>query len=298
MSDRLLMRAEEIPKQAMSRRRFFRAAVACAAFPFATTAYAREIEPFWLDIHEVDLKITGLPVSFDGFRIAQLTDLHIDGHIPGEYLRRVVDHVNNLNVDLVCVTGDVVNHNAAWTGYAADLLGSIKSPTIVSFGNHDYAPMTARPRAVTYVAAPLNRDLERAGCKVLRNRAMTIQRNAEKLWFVGIEDLWSDYYSPADAFAMVPTEATAICLSHNPDSAQDVANFGARVVLSGHTHGGQIRVPLLGAPLLPVFNRKLDQGLFKINDRTQLYISRGIGFLMRARFMCRPELPVFTLRRI
>ncbi|CAN5435791.1 metallophosphoesterase [soil metagenome] len=280
----------------LSRRAFFRRAAAYSALPVVVGAYASQIEPFWLDIHEKQVSIAGLPPAFDGMRIAQITDLHIDERIPLGYLRRVVERVNAAKPDLVCVTGDIVNHAIEWIDRSVDVLSKLEAPVVVSFGNHDYAPNTARPGPVTIIATPLQMKLEEAGCIVLRNRAAVLERSGQKLWFVGIDDLWSDSFSPIDAFAGVERGAVSICLSHNPDSSEHVVRFGPKLILAGHTHGGQLRLPLIGALILPIVDRRFDQGLFELENGCQMYVSRGVGFLLRARFCCRPELPIFVLR--
>jgi predicted MPP superfamily phosphohydrolase len=262
------------------------------------TSYAREIEPFWLDLHEIDLPLRNLPSAFDGFRLAQLTDLHLDDHVPIKYMQRVVQRINDARVDAVAVTGDVVNHDLRQIDSAAELLGGLRSPVVVSYGNHDYAPFGARPGAFTIIADPLEKRLTQVGCRVLRNRAAALRRGNQRLWFVGIEDFWSTLFNPPIAFAgRSPARDTMIALSHNPDSAPHVIPFGPKLILSGHTHGGQLRIPLVGAPILPIIDRRYDQGLFELENDCKLYVSRGVGFLMRARFWCRPEVPVFVLRR-
>jgi predicted MPP superfamily phosphohydrolase len=280
----------------MSRRAFLRRAGMVAILPVAGTVWAREVEPFWLDLHEIPLTIPGLPRAFDGLRVAQLTDLHMDEHVPMAYLRRVIDRVNAAKPDLVLVTGDVVNHTMEWIEPAAQLLAGLEAPKFVSFGNHDYVPWHARPGPFTIVADPLQHSLERAGCRVLRNRSASIERRGEKLWIVGIEDLWSTRFSPADAFdGLDGRKQTILAMSHNPDSAEHVVPYFPKLILAGHTHGGQLRVPLLGAPLLPIVDRRFDQGLFALDSGCQMYVSRGVGFLMRARFCCRPEVPIFVM---
>jgi len=285
------------PRRGVSRRAFLRGAGALVALPASATLWAREIEPFWLDLREIPIATPGLPQAFEGFRVAQLTDLHMDGHVPIGYLRRVIDRVNASKPDVVLVTGDVVNHTMEWIDPAAELLSGLLAPTFVSFGNHDYAAGYAQPGPATFLADPLQRRLERAGCGVLRNRAVRLERGQDRLFIVGIEDLWSTRFSPAAAFAGIDgTEQTVIAMSHNPDSAPHVVPFSPKLILAGHTHGGQIRVPLLGAPILPLIDRRFDQGLFALENGCQMYVSRGVGFLMRARFCCRPEVPIFVLR--
>jgi len=259
-------------------------------------AYAREVEPFWLDAHEFDVAIRGLPGAFDGFRIAHVTDMHTGPRVPLDYLERAIRHVNDVRPDAVMVTGDIVHNSPKWVEPAAGLLSKLSAPTYVSFGNHDYSLFGSHPGASTIVALPLQRALERAGCTVLRNRAAALDRGGVRLWVVGIEDFWSSLFAPAQAFAYVPRGEPAIAMSHNPDSAQFVTPFGPKLILSGHTHGGQVRVPLVGAPILPVANRRYDQGLFRLPNECQMYVSRGVGYLKQVRFCCRPEIPVIRLR--
>jgi predicted MPP superfamily phosphohydrolase len=292
-----LAQVEKPPaKRRFSRRAFLRGAATLVALPAAGTVWAREIEPFWLDLHEVPLTIRGLPRAFAGLRVAQLTDLHLDGHVPITYLRRVVQRVNAIRPDVVLVTGDVVNHTMDWIDEAAQLLSELQAPTFVSFGNHDYTSWNARPGPYTVLADPLQKRLEQAGCVVLRNRFAWFERGGEKLFIVGIEDLWSNLFSPAEAFEGLDGRRQAIItMSHNPDSAPHVIPFAPKLILAGHTHGGQLRIPLLGAPILPIVDRRFDQGLFALDNGCQMYVSRGVGFLLRARFCCRPEVPVFVL---
>ena len=133
------------------------------------------------------------------------------------------------------------------------------------------------------------------GVGALQNSGM-FGGQIKRAWIVGIEDLWSTRFSPADAFqGLDGRKLTILTMSHNPDSAPHVVPYLPRLILAGHTHGGQIRVPLLGAPLLPLVDRRFDQGLFALENACQMYVSRGVGFLMRARFCCRPEVPVFVL---
>ncbi|MGH7178639.1 MAG: metallophosphoesterase, partial [Tepidisphaeraceae bacterium] len=248
-----------------------------------------------LDLHEVPLTIPGLPRAFDGFRMAQISDMHAGPNVPMDYLARVIGRVNDAAPDLVVVTGDIVNHSLEAVAPSARLLGTLRAPVIVIFGNHDYSRRGARPGGSTEIANPLEAALNEAGCAVLRNRSDPLERDGATIYFAGLEDYWSAFYSPRAAFDGLDPSQTIICLSHNPDSVASVAPLGPRLILSGHTHGGQVRVPFLGAPILPTNNRKYDQGLFDVGGGVQLYVSRGVGFLARVRFCCRPEVPIFKL---
>src|SRR5688572_22549681 len=285
------------PKR-LSRRRFLRRTLALGAVPAALGAYGTLVEPFWVDHHEFEVTIPHLPQAFDGFRIAHLSDMHAgdrDG-APMDYLTRVVRRIDLMKPDCVAVTGDLVNHTGNTVGPVAELLATIAVPVFVSFGNHDYAPNTARPRMWTMLADPLQAALESRGCTVLRNRAVSLAKGDARLWFVGLEDLYTTRFSPQIAYRGVNPDDPIVALSHNPDSANWLQNWGTKLILSGHTHGGQIRIPFLGAPILPLLNRRFEQGLFPLRNGCQMYVSRGVGFLYQARLFCRPELPCIVLR--
>jgi predicted MPP superfamily phosphohydrolase len=288
------------PPQAISRRRLFKRLAVYAAAPVLVGAYATQIEPFWLDQHEVTIAVPGLPAPFHDYRIAHLSDLHA-GRTPWAYLERVIERVKALKPDAVAVTGDSIHHNVNWVEPASRLLGSLARadvPVVVSFGNHEYGFERGDEEPATAdLAERFDAALTRQGCAVLRNRATSIARNGEQLWFVGMDDLWFGDFDPGKAFAAVPAGATTIALSHNPDTAEDVDHHRPRLILAGHTHGGQVRLPGLGALQLNTRNTRLDQGLFQLPLGSPLYVSRGVGYIQRVRFCCRPEVPVFRLVR-
>ena len=239
------------------------------------------------------MAITGLPGAFDGYRVAHLSDLHVSTDVPYSYLLAVVDSVNRLGPDLVVVTGDLVSHGTGLPDHACRLLARLRAPTLVSFGNHDYGKLGAK----IDVAPVLEAGLRANGITVLRNSATAISLGDERLWFVGLEDLWSGRFSPGAAFARVGRSAgePVIAMSHNPDTAPALESYGAGWILAGHTHGGQVRLPGWGAIMLPVQNRQWQQGLYQVRG-CRMYVSRGVGYLMASRFACRPEVPIFTLR--
>jgi predicted MPP superfamily phosphohydrolase len=281
-----------------TRRRVLRALAVGLGIPALAGIYAWQIEPFWPEFHEFPMGVAGLGSSFDGFRIAHLTDLHVSTGVPQSYLVAVIDEVNRRRPDLVVVTGDLVTHGTGLVDDACALLARLKAPTLVSFGNHDYGTLRGIGGVNIEVAPTLENGLRARGIDVLRNSATAISRGGSKLWLVGLEDLWSGRFSPAAAFANVarsPGEPV-ISLSHNPDTAPALENFGAQWVLAGHTHGGQVCLPGWGAIMLPVQNRQWQRGLYSLRG-CQLYVSRGAGYLFQLRFACRPEVPIFRLSR-
>jgi len=258
--------------------------------------YATQIEPFWFDVKQVTVPVANLPSVLEGFRIAHLTDLHASDTVPLWHLEKACAIAADLKPDIVVVTGDLVTHTFDYVDAVARLLKSMNLPVFVSFGNHDYSPISAFPGRVTVLADMMQRELEHAGCTVLRNRSISLTKSGVRFWITGLEDAYSSYFHPPTAFAGKSAGETTICLSHNPDTVEDLLPHKPDLILSGHTHGGQVRVPFLGAPILPIFHRQRDQGLWKL-PYGHLYVSRGVGFLLHARFWCRPEIPLMVLKR-
>ncbi len=268
--------------------------IGCAVFTAATGGFARWVAPFQVRYHDLDMAIRGLPRSLDGFRIAQVTDLHTGRTTPVSFLRKVIEHVNRAKPDLIAVTGDLVSHSMRWVEPACDLLSHLDAPAVVIFGNHDYA-RTWRTWSSSEVADALHERLSARGVTVLRNSATPVDRPDGRLWIAGTEDLWSGKFDPAATFASIPEGEPVVTLTHNPDAALELAPFGPQWILAGHTHGGQIRVPVAGPVMLPIHNKHFDGGLFQIGD-SKLYVCRGIGFRRQVRFRCPPEVPTFVLR--
>ena len=261
----------------------------------ATGGYARWVATLRIEYPQLGMPLRGLHPAFEGFRLIHLSDLHAVRGTPLKFLGRVIERVNAMQPDYVVVTGDLISHSQRGLKEACELVGRIEAPTAVTFGNHDYAP-SWNPASSTELADAMQADLEQRGVTVLRNAAVPIERGGGRIWLAGMEDLWSQRYDSATAFAAVDRDDPIIALSHNPDTVYDLELQGAQWVLAGHTHGGQIRIPLAGPMALPIQHKHLDMGLFRIGQ-TSLYISRGVGSTQRIRFRCPPEVPCFTLER-
>jgi predicted MPP superfamily phosphohydrolase len=282
------------PPDSFSRRDFFRRLAVYAAVPIAGGIYATQIEPFWPVFTELSIPIPGLPKSFDGFRIAQLSDLHA-GRAPFPYIQKVTAKVQQLKPDLLAVTGDLVHHTRDWVKPISALLGDMKIPAIVSYGNHDYGVFRGDDdTADADLPQVMEAELTRNGCTVLRNQSTKIEHPDGRLWIVGLDDWWFGDFSPSRAFAGVPKDESVIAFSHNPDTAEQLDLHRPNLILAGHTHGGQVRLPGIGALYLNTANHRFDQGMFHLKHST-LDVSRGIGYVRKVRFYCRPEIPIFTL---
>jgi predicted MPP superfamily phosphohydrolase len=270
----------------VNRRAFFaRTAVSLAASALGCFAYATEVEPHWLEIVQRDLRIENLPRALDGARLAQISDLHIGPQVSDDYIIHSFDRLRALAPDIIVITGDFLTHRST-RGEAQLPHGRLA--TLGILGNHDYGHAWSDDAVATRVMA----EAERAGVRMLRNESQAVAG----LDVVGVDDLWSHRGDPAAALRARENEA-ALVLVHNPDAADQQQWPGYRGwMLAGHTHGGQCRPPFLPPPLLPVQNRRYVAGEVSVDANRTLYISRGVGHLIRARFMVRPEMTLFTLR--
>ncbi len=235
------------------------------------------------------LAIPRLPRPFDGMTIAQISDLHAGDFTNAERLRAVVDTVLGLEPDLVVVTGDFITHLRS---DGADIvrreLSRLRGPLGILgvLGNHDYWSS----------ALVVGRAVRAAGLNLMRNSHEVIARDGERIYIVGVDDVWERQNDLGKAMQGVPVNACAFLLAHEPDFA-DEACVDRRLVLqlSGHSHGGQVRLPGLGAPHLPNMGRKYPEGLRKVGQMW-LYTNRGIGVVFPPlRVNCPPEVTLFEL---
>ena len=266
----------------------------------ATGAYAHYIEPWRPCVERVDLDLPDLPTALVGLKILQLSDLHHSKSVPAEYLRAQMDVCNKLAPDLVVMTGDYITAGKlAWATSVADIVGLLRPRLgkLAVLGNHDYGVFspTRRPRGPT-IGDQMQHALAAADVRVLRNQSVVLSINGARLQIIGVDDLWSGLCNPDVAFAAADPALPTIALAHNPDTSALLTEHRVDWLLCGHTHGGQVRLPFFGAPILPVKNRNLDQGRVQLG-KTTVYINRGLGSLLQLRFNCPPEITLFTLAR-
>ncbi len=244
-----------------------------------------------VEVSRIDVKLNDLPPGFDGLTIAQLTDIHHGFYTGLDYIHRCVEIVNNLQPDIIALTGDFTYGGKKYIGPCAEVLSGLRARVgvYVVLGNHDY-----------YVgASSVATALKTAGCSVLIDGLDRLELRGEKLWLAGTDDL---YYGTTDIKKLlhdIPREAPRIVLAHNPDFIEEFAAKDQRVdlMISGHTHGGQIRFPMAGAPhVSSAYGQQYIIGLNR-KDNTQIYTSRGIGtVLLPTRVDCPPEIVLLTLR--
>lgn len=263
--------------------------------------YAGEVERHWIDIVHRDLYIPGLPDPFDGMTIAQLSDIHLDEFTEPFLLREAVDEINRLHPDMVLLTGDYVSFqvlprkptmDAAWR--CGQMLSKIACPRKYAIlGNHD---LMVGGNAVAEAIAANH-------IPVLRNAFLPIERDGARIWLAGLDDPVAGRPDPDRAIPVsirrVPREPVLL-MCHAPDFIDTLASHSVsrsvNLMLSGHTHGGQVRLPFVGAFNLPPGGRRYVEGWFQVAGM-QLYVNRGIGTVgVPFRFDCRPEITHFRLR--
>jgi uncharacterized protein len=283
----------------VTRRKFIRNSLIAAA---GLAVYAGEIERHIISVSNHVAAIPGLPAAFEGVRIAQISDIHLDEFTEPAFLEHAVNLVNNLNPDYVFLTGDFVTDGhftrkfslgAAWQ--CADILRNLKcAERYAILGNHD----------IMVGWAEVIKALSTNGTPVLINQHTALERNGGRMWLAGVLDPVTS--RPKPDVAIPPAirgiaEEPVILLCHAPDYvdrlvkmpvAQDIS-----LMLCGHTHGGQVRLPLIGPISLPPLGRKYVEGWFRFGGM-QMYVNRGLGTVdLPFRFDCPPEISIITLRR-
>ncbi|WP_309728608.1 metallophosphoesterase [Chamaesiphon sp. OTE_75_metabat_556] len=260
--------------------------VGCALV-FLLSVYVHKIEPNWLEVTHTDIAIPKLDRAFDGYRIVQITDLHAGDGVSRAHLERVVELVNAQQPDLVVITGDHVSRKPRQHIDLLDTLAKLtpRDLTVSVLGNHD----------VFNDAEPIRTAIKQAGIVLLENTVYTIHRDLATLHIAGVGDVFAQQDRLDRVMAQLPATGAAIMLAHEPDFADETAATGRfGLQLSGHSHGGQIRIPLYDS-YLPELARNYPLGRYQVKDMVQ-YTSRGIGTIkLYVRFNCRPEISVFKL---
>ncbi len=241
------------------------------------------------EITEMDIRMRRLGTAHDGLRVVQLTDIHHSLYTPLEDVERAVDLTNRLHPDLVALTGDYVTFSPSYIWPVAKVLGRLKARlgVFAVLGNHDFQ---VDPDEMT-------RALEAHEIHVLRNSHFALHQDHSRLWLLGVDDLWWGADDLAAGVRNVPAHEPKILLCHNPMGIRMAAEHGIDLVLSGHTHGGQVRLPLVGALYgRPKLGKRFIQGWNHLNG-TQIYVSRGIGkVVLPLRVGCPPEIACLRLR--
>ncbi|HEX2908445.1 MAG TPA: metallophosphoesterase [Phototrophicaceae bacterium] len=281
-------------KRGLSRRQFLKLALVgsagTAAFGVGSLAYAYDVEPHWLDVVPLPLVLPRLHPAFDGYRMAHITDLHVDIGKSARNLRYAVEIINELQPDAVVITGDFITLNpaAAHTPVLVEILSELRSKdgVFAVLGNHDHWTD----------AAVVRQALRDCNVRELNNEVHTLRRGNAALHIAGTDDYWEGLARLEDVLAVLPEDGVAVLLEHEPDFADISAETGRfDLQLSGHSHGGQVVVPFYGPLVLPTYGMKYPLGQYQVGSMIQ-YTNRGIGTVLPAvRFNCRPEITLLEL---
>jgi len=282
----------------MSRRRFLAAGLCSCA---GLALYSGEIERHWVQLTHLDVHLSSLPAAFDGMKMVQLSDIHLDEFTEPFLLRHSIEQINRIAPDVVLLTGDFVSYEitprnfsvrSAWK--CAEILSELKCPERYAvMGNHD----------LWLSGTEVTRALQSHGITVLNNAYLPLERNGSRVWLAGLDDPvcgTPDPHKAIPASVQKTANEPVILMCHAPDYADQLLarpeGKAVSLMLSGHTHGGQVRLPLLGALHVPPGGRRYVEGMFRLGSM-QLYVNRGIGTVgVPFRFDCPPEITAITLR--
>src|ERR1700751_972519 len=287
----------EEQRKLITRRSFLKAAGAVGAAAVVLPLYAGEISRHEISIERHTIRLNRLSEQFRGLRIAQISDLHYAEYSEPYFLREVVNHVNRLKADVVVLNGDYiteglfsVQHTIEFAYRCVEILSKIECPLRYAvLGNHDSTD--AEPAVID--AFKIHQ------IPLLYNSFMPLEGDGKRFWFAGTGDVVKrkmDLNQAVPPASRIDGEPV-ILMVHEPDVFPRVAKHNVDLMLSGHTHGGQVRFPFVPPlkMLLPTFGKNYVEGLFRLGP-TQLYVNRGIGTVtLPFRFNCPPEIAEITL---
>jgi predicted MPP superfamily phosphohydrolase len=244
-------------------------------------------EPYMLSIEHQRIQLDQLPKALDGFRIVQLSDVHHGPFSSREQIERAVDTANRLKPDIVALTGDYVSKERHYAAPCAEMLGRLEARygVYAVLGNHDH-----------WTDAPLITDLFRAeGITVLINEGMRFEKNGAAFWLAGVDDTMVGLEDLSLALAGSREDEMKLLLAHNPIVLRRAARASVDLVLSGHTHGGQVAIRSERSTSGRA-RRRLLKGLGR-RGHTQIYVNRGLGtVVLPIRYGCPPEISLLELR--
>jgi uncharacterized protein len=282
-----------------TRRQFLRAAALTGVAGFAAVAGDSVLlAPNFPRIVRRDIRLRRWPEHLDGFTIAVLSDFHYDPYFSVHPLEAAIGMVNGLKPDLIALGGDFVSMPVLGSSYAkaaslaepcAALLTKMNAPEGLwaVLGNHDF---NTDPRHVTHA-------LEAQGITVLANHAVAISRKGERFWLAGVNDVLSGTADLEGSIRGIPENEAVVLLAHEPDYADLVARYPVDLQVSGHSHGGQVRFPMMPPLFLPEMAKKYFLGLYQIGSLT-LYTNAGLGTVgIPVRLNCAPEITLLTIHR-
>jgi predicted MPP superfamily phosphohydrolase len=257
--------------------------------------YANRIEPSLLEINTLEIKHPLIPHSFNEIKVLQFSDTHIGFQYNVNQFSKLVNTMNELEPDIIVFTGDLLDEPNKFNqiNQIIPLLAKLKPPLgkFSIYGNHDHGG---------YGSEIYRNIMETANFTILLNDSKAIEGNdGSKIYLIGVDDRMLGKPDLALAQQHVPDNVFKILLSHAPDVADEASILQIPWQLSGHSHGGQVQIPFIGALITPPFAQNYPEGYYSIgeNDPLSLYVNRGIGTTrLPFRFMAKPELTLFTLK--
>lgn len=264
--------------------------LAAAGLSSAQAYAARYVNPYEPVLERVTLPVPAGHAGLDGLKIGFIADTHVGPFISGEDVDRALDLLRPEAPDLLLLGGDYASESPRYVPGVAEVLGAFADETPLGgygvMGNHDYS-ISGR---YTF------RDMERVGIGLLANDVVEVRVGSDALWIAGIDETLLGDPDPVGTIAKAPEGAAVLALWHEPQFAEQAAGAGAFAQLSGHTHGGQIRLPGIGPVGLPVHGKRHVIGESRANGMP-VYTSRGVGvYRPPLRFNCPPEVTLVTLR--
>ncbi len=256
--------------------------------------YAYGIEPHWVDVVRRRMPIAHLPDDLMGRRIVQISDIHVGGSVADSYMTHALADLAGLKPDMIVITGDFMTSTRdTQVDHTLEVLQYLPPAPLGRFailGNHDYG------QGGNYIqtADRLTDGLTELEVRVLRNEVAEVAG----LQLAGLDELLFRRCLIKPTLRQLDPQRPMLALCHNPDAAdqsgwEDFQGW----ILSGHTHGGQCKLPGFNPPITPVWNKRYTAGAFDLSGNRQMYINRGLGYFHRVRFNCRPEVTLFTLER-
>jgi predicted MPP superfamily phosphohydrolase len=271
-------------------------ALAVFAAVVAAVAVYSYTETYRLEVKEYTFSSPDVPAAFDGVQVALVTDIHRSFYFSEKRLAGVVDQVNALHPDLILLGGDYVNGSKGYEASAFAELARLKAPlgTFAVLGNHDYA----HPGGDVNDPAPAVAAAQKAGIPLFDNAGAWVEKSGARLRVAGVSDLQQSYPNAAEALGGAGASDLVLLLSHEPDYAEKLEPGQVDLVLSGHTHGGQMTFFGLWAPFVASeYGQKYRTGVVD-NGRTTVIVSEGVGTIFPPlRFFARPQIVVVTLER-
>lgn len=267
---------------------------------WAHWTYAVRVEPTWLELNLHEVPIADLHAAFSGLRIVQMSDFHCGHRVSPAYLGEAVELAQAQKPDVVVLTGDFIHKGFEHVEAVARVLGRLSAPhgVFAVLGNHDFSVRNALGiRRYRHLHQAVATALTARGIRVLRNETVTLAEAGARLHLTGVEDLWSRVCDLEAAFHGLCSMVPRVVLAHNPTTIELLDGRRCDLMLSGHTHGGQVKLPVVGPIGLGPKARRYAAGFFQ-RDKSILYVNKGVGFGVRLRYRVRPEVAVFVLRAV